>query len=258
MARLDLTYANIYTYVSNYLGLTATGTAPTSTDLSTCEAIVARGLRQFLYPIDERNGKPHEWNFLNRFTSFQTTLNQWKYALPVDFSDLLGTIHFASSELQPPLIKRNKDQILEMRSDVVSTAWPTYFAIVPLMYDLEIGTKYELWLYPNPDQTYVLQYFYRFDPLKPGTSTDILVGGIRANEAILESCLAIAETQEEDGTSQVHQQEARRLVQALVIADTIGDTDKIGNLYQDKDREWPPTRPGLVAYKDGNIYFDNR
>jgi len=191
MARLTISYQNLYDRVSHFLGLTAEGTSPTSTDLTLCKFIVDRGLRQFLYPIDARTGQLHQWQFLKRFASLTTTADKWKYALPIDFSDLYNTIHYDTDELQPSLIRRDADQILEMRADVVTKEWPQYFAIVPSLYDIEIGTIYELWLYPTPNQEYVLNYFYRFDPIKLSATTDVAVGGIRACEAILESCHAV-------------------------------------------------------------------
>ena len=254
MASLLLAYSDYYTRVSNFLALTTTGTAPTGTDLTTCEDIVARGLRQFLYPIDARNGMVHRWNFLEKFGHFTSTASQWKCALSNDFSEMISPIHFESDELEPPLIQKDKSQILEYRADCEITGGPQFYAIVPAVYDLELGTTYELWLYPTPDQAYTFNYFYRFDPLKPSTASDIMVGGIRACEALLESCLAVAETQEEDNTSVHHQNEARRLVQALIIADTFTKTDTIGNLYHDRDYEWPPQRPLFVPFKDSNIY----
>jgi hypothetical protein len=254
MARLQLTYSDLYTSVSSFLGFTTTGTAPTGTDLTTCQSIIARGMRQFLYPVDMRTGKLHNWQFLKTYHTFETVDGQWKYALPIDFSDMYSNvIHYDSEELQPPIVRRDADQILEMRSDVVTKEWPQYFAITPAKFDMDVGTMYELWLYPTPDQAYSLVYFYRFDPIKLSATTDVIVGGIRVCEAILETCLAVAETQEEDGASTIHQQESQRLIQILISADKIQTTGKIGNLYR-SDRSWPPARPYLVGFQDANIY----
>jgi len=254
MANLHLTYVELYTRVSNFLGLTDYGTAPTSTDLTLCQDIVARGYRQFLYAVNLRTGKIHQWNFLKKFYTFTAIADKWKYAVPEDFSELASPIFFDSSELQPNLVKQSAEQILSMRSDVLTNEWPQFYAITPSTYDIELGTTYELWLYPTPDQNYTMNYFYRFDPLKLSATTDLTVGGIRVCEAILESCLGVAETQEEDNTSTHHQAEAVKLIQALITSDTITDTDKIGNLYSDRERQWPPQRPYLVNFSDDNIY----
>jgi hypothetical protein len=107
-----------------------------------------------------------------------------------------------------------------------------YYAIVPQRYDPEIGTTYELWLYPNPSQVYTFSCFYRVDPVQLAATTDLMIGGVMATEAILETCLAVAETQEDDNTSTHHQQESNRLIQTAIRFDSSkAETDTIGNLH---------------------------
>jgi hypothetical protein len=253
MARMTLSYQNLYDEVSHFLGYTARGTSPTGQQLTDCKNIVDRGMRRFLYPVNMETGQPHEWQFLKQFYTFTTIGSKWKYALPVDFADISSTIFYDSDEQQPPLEKREAEQILDMRSDVVSTEWPQYYAIVPLKYDLERGTSYEMWLYPNPDQAYVLQFYYRMDPIKLSATTDLHVGGIRAAEAILETCFAVAEVQEDDVVG-IHSQLSEELIQKLIKFDTTIKSHKLGNLYDDRGRDWPPKRQRLVPYSDSNIY----
>jgi len=232
---MTLTYVDLYNRVSHFLGLTAEGTAPTGTQLTQCQAIVARGLRQFLYPIDLKYGTPYNWSFLSQYWSFSTVGGKWKYDLPIDFSDLLEEISYDTSEALDPLRKISAQQIKELRSQTNATGWPTYFAIVPCRYDIELGTTYELWLYPTPSGTWILSTFYRIDPVKLSATTDLAIGGISACEAILESCLAVAETQEEDNKSTHHQREAQRLIQAAIRFDSgKATTGTVGNLYTRK------------------------
>jgi hypothetical protein len=253
MARLTLNYSDLYTQVSNFLGLTVRGTAPTGTDLTTCKDIVDRGLRQFLYPVDEA-GRPYHWEFLKVFWTLNTVNDQWKYALPVGFADLCSTFYYDSSDGNPPLLKRSAEQILDMRSDVSEeTGYPRYYAITPSKYDLEIGTVYELWLYPDPDQVYSLNAFYIMDPIQLSGTSDLAIGGIRATEAILENCLAEAEVQEDD-TIGIHSQRAREMVLKAIKFDRVTKTDKIGNLYRDKDKEWPVPRQTLTNPNMDNVY----
>lgn len=232
MSKMTLSYADLYTHVSNFLSFTAPTVAPTGTNLTVCEGIVDRGIRQFLYPIDMKYGTPHEWSFLKRYWSFNTVGDQWKYALPADFSELLTGFSHGDSQFLRSLVKRSGQQIKEMRNITVTSGWPLYYAVVPLPYDIEIGTTYELWLYPNPSQVYTFSCFYRPDPIKLSATTDLVIGGISAIEAILESCLAVAETQGDDNASTFHQSEAARLIQTLIRFDSNKtDTDTIGNLY---------------------------
>ena len=254
MARMTLSYQNLYDEVSFFLGLTARGTTPTGTNETLCKAIVDRGIRQFLYPIDMETGTPHEWEFLKVYWDFTTVSGQWKYSLPIDFSDLYSTLYFDTSGIDPPLLKRSAEQILDMRTGGATSGSPEYFAITPLRYDIEIVSLYEIWLYPTPSQTDTLSGFYRADPVQLSATTDLVVGGIRAIEAILESCLAVAEHQEDDMTSSHHTSKAAELIQKLIKFDKVTQSDKIGNLYSDKDRIWPPPR-GFFTYPNmDNIY----
>lgn len=260
MARMTLSYADLYTKVSNFLGLTATGTAPTGTNLTTCTDIVHRAIRQFLYPIDLKYGTPHEWSFLKQYWSFTTASGQWKYALPIDFSELLTDFSHGDSQSLQSLAKRSGQQIKQMRNVTVTSGWPRYYALVPLRYDIEVGTTYELWLYPNPSQAYAFSCFYRPDPIKLSATTDLVIGGISAVEAILETCLGVAENQEDDNKTTHHQKKAVELTQTLIRFDSAKtDTDTIGNLYTGRVGGLDDASPcSRFAYVDQNdIYADS-
>jgi len=260
MSRLTLSYQNLYDRVDHFLGLTAEGTSPTGNDLTLCKDIVARGIRQFLYPINAKTGTPHRWSFLEQYWTFHTVGSQWKYSLPVDFSELCGRIIYDDSDALPALKKRNGQQIEELRSLSDSTGWPEFYAIVPARYDLELGTTYELWLYPTPSQAYTLSCWYRIDPIKLSATSDLAIGGIRAIEAILESCLAVAETQEEDNKYTHHQSEAQRLIQTLIQFDLgTTDADTVGNLYHRKMLDFGKRRliTQDISLVD-DIYADDR
>lgn len=255
-AKMTLGYSDLYDQVSYFLGLTSQGTSPTSNDLTKCKDIVHRGIRQFLYPVNMQTGQAHEWEFLKQNFSFKTIANQWKYALPVDFSDMGqdSKLYYDTQDANPPLEKRDAEQILSMRTGNDISGYPEYFAITPSRYDLEIGTVYEMWLWPKPDQSYVLRGFYRADPVKLSATTDLVIGGIRAIEAILESCLAVAEHQEDDMATSHHSAKAAELIQKLIKFDKVTTTDRIGNLYSAKEEEmkWLKGR-GYFTYPD----FDN-
>jgi len=253
MARMTLGYSDLYSEVSYFLGLTARATAPTGTDLATCKAIVHRGIRQFLYPLDDK-GQPHEWEFLKSFYSFTTVEGQWKYALPIDFSEMTSTWHYGVSNANPPLLKRSAEQIIAMRTGVDSDGPSEYFAITPFRYSAVTGTMFELWLYPTPSAGETLSGFYIADPVQLSAATDLVIGGIRAIEAILESCLAVAEHQEDDMASSHHTQKAAQLIQTLIKFDKVTKSDKIGNLYSDRDMMWPTPR-GFFTFPDmDNVY----
>lgn len=237
MAKLILTYLDLYTKVSNVLGFTPIGTAPTGTNLTTCKDIVARAYRQFLYPISNQTGELHVWSFVKQLHVISTVSGKWKYELPLNFSDLLDVPHFDDEQGYRELGKVGPEQILEQRTVSISTGYPSSFALAPFTFDAKIGTYYEMWLDPVPDGAYILKFFYRIDPLKPEATTDLLMGGIRATEAILETCLAVGEKEIEE-TAGIHTQESARLIQELIRSDIQETSDFLGNLSAPKPSQY--------------------
>ena len=237
------------------MGLVASGTAPACQDLIDVKAITARGLRQFLYPLDARTGEKWEWSFLNQYWSLSLITDEWKYALPLDFSDLLTDFVYDTSDGVAPLKKRSAEQIKDMRSDTDSSGWPEFYAIVPARYGRDVGSYYELWIHPKPSQVYVISAFYRIDPLEPSADANLMVGGVSATEAILESCLAVAESWSDDMATTHHTAKAAELIQTLISFDSGKiDSDYIGNLYRPRPR-WPGER-GITNISEDNIYTD--
>lgn len=239
MGNLRLTFSDTYTRVSNFLGLTAPGAAPTDTNLTTCKDICKRGLRQFLYPIDVQTSDYHEWSFLRPLYTLVLAHNKWKYQLPADFSSIITHPTYKDDENFKQMAKVDPSNILNLRAAGVVQYAPYYYSIVTSAYDPEIGEMDEIWFYPEPDSTYPIQFYYKSDPTKPDNANDYLPGGVKATEAILESCLAVAETQEDDKAG-VHTQLAQKLVQELIIIDSKKDAGNmlLGNLYDSQSESY--------------------
>jgi len=245
VAKLSLTFDSLYNKVSRFLGWTDT---PTDHQLEIVKEIVYSAYRRFLYPIDIRNGQEHVWSFLKQYFTLSILPDKWKYALPENFSEMLTDPSFEDNDGYHALTKVTPEQILEMRVGSTQTAVPSYYSVTSSEYNLDVGTYYELWLYGDPGSAYKFQFFYKIDPLKPGATSDYLVGGIKATEAIVETCLAVAETQE-DGTVGVHNQLANKLLQDLIIADSrTKESSVLGNLYT--------YRKGTMVERSGHARFE--
>lgn len=235
MASLRLTLNDLLIRVADQLSWTD-GTVPTGDDLTATKDIIARGYRRFLYPVNQQTGQAHEWTFLKELYTVDTRSGVWKYQLPSTFSDVLTEPVFSDDEGYRQLIRKTPEQILDMRAGDSSTSVPYFYAIVPTGTNHTTGTFDEFWVWPEADGTYQLKFFIRVDPLKLDATTDYLVGGVRASEAILECCLAVAE-QQEDGVAGIHTELADRLVQELIITDS-KKTERtvLGNLYSESAR----------------------
>ena len=237
MANLRLTYSDIYTRVSSFLGLTDTTVAPTDDDLTVCKDLCTRGLRQFLYPVDVTTGDYYEWSFLRPLYTLNLISGKWKYQLPPDFSSIITDPTYKDEENFKQMSKITPDEILNYRAGGIVDYAPYYYSIVTTTYDPEVGEMEEIWFYPQPDSSYPIQFYYKSDPLKPTNAADYLPGGVKATEAILECCLAAAEVQEDD-TIGIHSQLAQKMVQELIRIDSKKDGNDIhlGNLYNNQDR----------------------
>jgi len=238
MANLRLTYSDIYTRISNFLGLTATGTAPTGTDLTTCQDICQRGLRQFLYPIDDRTGDYWEWSFLRPLHTMNLLDGKWRYQLSEDFSSIITDPTYSENDGFKQIVKTTPDNIMNLMAAGDVNYAPYYYSIVTSTYDPEIGEFDEIWFYPKPDSTYQIKFYYKSDPTKATDADEFLPGDVKATEAILENCLAVAESQEDEILG-IHTQLAGKLTQDLIIIDSKKDADNmlVGNLYDSKNAE---------------------
>jgi hypothetical protein len=192
-----------------------------------------------LYPVDLTTGEYYEWSFLRPLYTINLVDGKWKYQLPPDFSSIITDPTYKEEENFAQMSKATTEEILNLRSAGIVDYAPYYYSIVTTMHDSEIGEMDEIWFYPEPDGSYPIQFFYKADPLKPDNAGDYLPGGVKSTEAILESCLAVAEIQEDD-TIGIHTQLAQKLIQDLILIDSKKDTDnmRLGNLHSRVDSKY--------------------
>lgn len=254
MARLDLDFQDVYSQVSDFLG---NGTTPTGDDLTRVKNIVYRAYRQFLYPIHPHNGRRHTWSFLRKYYVFTTVEDKWKYTLPLDFDRMLDRPQYGEEEPYGSLDKTSTEQILSERAIQSFTSFPVKYALHPISSDPELGTMWEIWLWPGPNGEYTLHFPYLISPQKPENDDDVFLGGPESAETILEMSLAIAESQEEN-TAGVHRQEADRLLTQRILSDSAQGADYLGQMTIGPDQ--PIIRLGYVRYGTGTdyLYADDR
>lgn len=222
MSDLKLTFDNVSVKVSEFLGTGGTAT-------SKSKDITYRGYRNFLFPLDMTTGKLHYWSFLRKYDTLNTIGDQWKYSLPSDFSNIHIEFSHDTQSGYPRITKVSPQAIWSKRRFTEYESYPTLFAITPGTYTKETGTIYEVWFHGTPNAAYIIPYWYVFEPEKPTATTDVFVGGIMASEAILESALAVAETQEDD-TIDIHSQLATQAIQRLIEADKGTEADYLGRM----------------------------
>jgi len=228
MASLELAFSDLYTKVAEFLGL---GSSPTGTDLTLCKNLVYRGYRKFLFPLEmnPRTGirKTYVWSFRRQQGTLITEGDKWIYELPTDYAYIAGKLKFAAGENYPNPEIRSESQIIGMRTADNTTGYPRFYAIRAGKYYKDTGQTYEIILWPTADSAYTYLYPYVVNPPKPSADTDVFMGGVMASECILEHCLAVAETQEDD-TIGIHTQLANELTIQLIQQDKMNHPVELG------------------------------
>jgi len=252
MSDLRLTFSDVYTQVSSFIGWTAPGTAPTGTNLSNAKNVVHRGYRRFLRPVNIRTGKRHIWSFLEQWEVLNTESGKWLYTLPKDFHTLRCPFKHEVDSGYPSMKSTSFNSLLQKRAGQESTSFPHFYAIRAQKYSEEIGTIYEVGFFETPNANYRLNYSYLIRPQKLDSATDVFVGGDLASEVILEHCLAIAE-QEYDDTLGIHTQMAQELTQQLILNDESTIPNSVGPNIDTSVKTVSFERP-LPLTETDNIY----
>jgi hypothetical protein len=247
-------YSDVYAKLAEYLGL---GSSPTGTDLTKVQDLTLRGYRRFLMPIDMSSGKVHIWKFLERTTTMSLQANEDTYKLPLGFSTFVSpncpftyTTPLSLNPVQKPV-----SYIYEQKSKSTGTGYPLYFCLKTGDYDTINGQQYEVVFFPTPNSTLNYYYTYIFTPPAPVNAKDVFIGDDIYSEAILESCLAVAEFNKYDSPNtpnpKIHAEEAERLIQALIGKDK--QSRLIPNMGQITDGVLDRyTRSAIIYDSDGN------
>ncbi len=215
MSDLALTFSNVYTRVSDFLGM---GLTPAGANLTLVKDIVYRGYRKFLMPMNLRNGRSYIWSFLKQIGSFTTSGGQWEYELPTDFDNFLWGPIFGESSNYPNPRPISQENLRLMRSVNSSSSYPLFWSLDNGRYTVELGTHYSVLLHPTPNVVLPMYYGYTMTPNKPTDDAHYFIGGALASECILECALAEAELQEDDRLD-VHSKRAIDLMQTMLERD---------------------------------------
>lgn len=226
---LSITFSDLQEEVGHFLGFAADTTAWTAAQNTTLTRVLKRGLLQFYFPPPLSEEKPsYEWSFMRKTGTISATSGDLDYTLPDDFSNILdGSVTFGVGITNRRLEKVDEPDLRAMQAMDNKSGVPRYYAIRPVAHAPTTGQRWEMLLYPTPDASYTLTYRYVYLP-DTITSTNIYpVGGARYSEVILASCLAAAESRQDDNVNGPHFQRFMRLLGSAIRADEqIKESDK--------------------------------
>ena len=169
MATLKLSYSDVYLALAKYLGILGT---PTGSDLTRVQDLTKRGYRKFLMPIDMSNGTTYRWKFLENTTTLSLQSDTEIYKLPIGFSSFANPdmpfAHTTAISWNP--VQRSVSFIYERKSQVTTTGYPQYFALLTGDFDSINGQQYQVIFQPTPSVT--INYFYTYIFTPPSTKSE--------------------------------------------------------------------------------------
>lgn len=226
MATMQWTFGEVYTKVSEFLGL---GDSPAGDNLAKVKDLVYRGYMSFLMPFNAESGETYIWEYLKKETTLNLVADQYIYALPTDYHKMTRRPAYGETQHYPLLQHVSTQELMHHRNGTSVSTYPNEYSLRVTDYDPTQQQTKEMLVWPTPDSDYELNYSYMFIPEKPTLDSHYFIGGVLESEAILESCLAAAEL-EQDEKPGVHAGNAQQLIQQLIQADQLEAPDTVGNV----------------------------
>jgi len=188
---LSLDYDNLAVRVAEYLGYSRTSGDWSVAEAARIDEIVQDGYRQFLM------AGGHQWSFLEPTATLVTVADTADYDMPDDFGQLAAGFTFAANEAFIRVRVVPESRIRFWRQTDIGTSAPYYVAIRPKTTTGTTGQRFEALLHPTPGAVYNLTYSYRVLVNKLVT-TEYPYGAMNHADALLKSCLAVAELRDTD------------------------------------------------------------
>lgn len=157
------------------------------------DACVQSGyMRVIKPPILKNQTSAHNWSFLHPSGSVTTTADSATVLLPSDFAGLEGAV---VAEDGVTLRQMSESMVRQMHSaNTTSDGAPQAFALtIDKTTTPTTDQRHRFYLFPTPDDAYTLNFTYYCLPEKLSAARPIPLGGAELSEAILQSCLAVAE-----------------------------------------------------------------
>lgn len=210
---------------------------------------------------------PHDWSFLRPVGTVQTSAGVHAYDLPSDFAQMYGQLTHSTqgSTLYPCINFVGEHIIRQLLQRQETTARPDRAAVRVKPKADNISTRYELLLWPVPDDSYTIDFRYRVNPdTSEADSLPALVdsmdlhGGDRYSEMFLEAAFLAAD--EVMGIKRsVHEERFIRAVMNAVGSDRLTQApDSMGYNGDPSSRrqwtgDWHEYDENVVTY-NGSMY----
>jgi hypothetical protein len=218
-------------------------------------------------PVLPSEKYPHDWSFLRPVSSIRTRGGVYAYDLPNDFAQLYGPLTHASADstLYPSIRFVGEHMIRQLLQRQESSARPDRAAVRVKEKIGDEPTRYELILWPTPDDEYTIEFRYRVNPDTSGyNSLPALVdamdlhGGDRFSEMFLEAAFLSADELMGVKRSPHDERFIRAVINAVGSDRLTSSPDSMGyngdpSMGRSFNGDWHEYDENTVSY-NGNLY----
>lgn len=234
---LSINYNDLQVEVGTFLHLGPDTSEWSAREDAQVDRIIQAGLRQFYYPpAMEGVELGYRWSFLQPTATVATVASTSTYNLPSDFGNITGQLQYeADKTFLRGITQISEGQMLELQQHDNAERKPRHFATRFKDSDGSDGQRHEIVLWPTPDAVYNLTYRYDAYAGKIDKyNYPYPLGGMKHNETLIASCLAVAEKRgnDEDG---LHGREFERMMASSVALDRRNFTQRYGQMGGGED-----------------------
>ena len=246
---MQITLSELREAIAHYLGW---GDSSRRTDGQTARIndCLRRGIRQYLYPVHPQTQEVYVWSFLRgALLAITTESGVSTYDLPDGFGGF-----------ESPLMLQYGDRVktrpisdialLKAREPDI-TGSPVFAAVNPV-YTAAEGQKWQLEIWPEPADEYVLTAQYVITPSIPTGDDEYLPGGIGHADGYIESCLAMAEAHDNDSTGIHAARFAETLLNDIMRDARMSAPDTLGMLPSGNAMPVEPARACVISEVDAS------
>ena len=193
---LSLGYPEIATEVGEFMGYGRTSGNWSTNQQNHIYAAMDSGLRKFLRPLDQRNGRIYEWSFTKGTATLTMVASTQSYDLDDSFGGPRGHFTYPGDNGRNPIrvVGEGEIRAIQARSDL--SDYPYMVAITPKAFTGVAASRYQATFYPTPSAAVVITYpFYIQMETRMRTATPYPLGGMVHSETIQAACMASAELQ---------------------------------------------------------------
>jgi hypothetical protein len=168
-------------------------------------------------------------------TAYEIHYHPDYYDLPVNFGGLVGDrVFIASAQYYPPIPVRSVDEVAEYYLADQNPGVPRYACVMPADFVAATGQRYQMGLWPIPDDDYAIGYRYNVN-LDAIAAGEYSAGGPLVARALKACCKAEAELLESGGAPGHYYQLAMQALAGAIAHDMDMKSRNIGPMQENSD-----------------------